>query len=98
MRAAWVLPLAVVLLTGILWFDWLHALDRAEFTRIVAVPLAASCAITVAVALYQLFVDVTFLNPTVYGAMGRASGTLMDGNVCGTIAALWIGGWQLLSG
>jgi hypothetical protein len=87
MQAAWALHVAVVLLTGILWFDWLHALDRPAFTRIVAWPLAASCGITVAVALYQLFVDVTFLNPTVYGAMGRAAGTLIDGNVLGTIAA-----------
>jgi hypothetical protein len=96
MQAAWALHVAVVLLTGILWFDWLHGLDRASFIRVVVSPLAASCAITVAVALYQLFVDVTFLNPTVYGAMARASGTLMDGNVCGTIAALWIGGWLLI--
>jgi hypothetical protein len=97
MQAAWALHVAVVLLTGILWFDWLHALDRQTFTRMVAVPLAASCAITVAVALYQLFVDVTFLNPTVYGAMARATGMVMDGNVLGTIAALWIGGWLLLA-
>jgi hypothetical protein len=97
MQAAWALHVAVVLLTGILWFDWLHGLERAQFTRAVAVPLAASCAIAVAVALYQLFVDVTFLNPTVYGAMARASGTLMDGNVLGTIAALWIGGWVLIA-
>src|SRR3954470_4339618 len=96
MQAAWALHVAVVLLTGILWFDWLHGLDRTSFIRAVISPLAASCAITVAVALYQLFVDVTFLNPTVYGAMARASGTLMDGNVCGTIAALWIGGWLLI--
>jgi hypothetical protein len=96
MQAAWALHVAVVLLTGILWFDWLHGLDRGHFTRIVAVPLAVSCAITLAVALYQLFVDVTFLNPTIYGAMGRASGMLMDGNVLGTIAALWIGGWLVL--
>ena len=41
-------------------------------------PLAASGAVMVAVALYQLFVDVTVLNPTIYGAIGRASGTVMD--------------------
>jgi hypothetical protein len=96
MQAAWALHVAIVLLTGILWFDWLHGLSRADFRRIVLVPMAVSCTVAVAVALYQLFVDVTFLNPTVYGAMTRASGTLMDGNVLGTMAALWIGGWLLL--
>ncbi len=50
----------------------------------------------VAVALYQLFVDVTVLNPTIYGAIGRASGTVMDANLSGTIAALWIGGAVLV--
>jgi len=95
-QAAWVLHVAVVLLTGMLWFDWLHGLNRHEFRRAVIIPMAISCAITVAVALYQLFVDVTFLNPTVYGAIARASGMMMDANVCGTIAALWIGGWLLI--
>lgn len=97
MQAAWALHVSVVLVTGILWFDWLHSLDRQQFVRFIVVPLAVSCAVTAAVAMYQLFVDVTFLNPTVYGAMGRASGTLMDANVSGTVAALWIGGWALLA-
>jgi hypothetical protein len=44
------------------------------------------------VAIYQLFADVSFLNETVYGNVGRASGTMFDANVCGTVAALWIGG------
>jgi hypothetical protein len=94
-QAAWVLHVAVVLLTGILWFDWLHGRDSAEFTRTVVAPMAISCTVTIAVALYQLFADITFLNPTVYGAIARASGMMMDGNVCGTIAALWIGAWLI---
>jgi hypothetical protein len=92
----WALHTSVVLLTGILWFDWLSGMPRGDFRRSVAIPLAVSCAVMVAVALYQLFVDVTFLNPTIYGAIRRASGTVMDANLAGTIAALWIGGAVLL--
>jgi hypothetical protein len=94
--ATWSLHAATVLLTGILWFDWLCALDAAQFRTFVALPLGASCAVLVTVALYQLFVDISFLNPTIYGALNRASGTIMDGNLLGTIAGLWIGGVMLL--
>ena len=92
----WSLHTSLVLLSGILWFDWLCGLPPAAFKASVVLPLAASGAVMVAVALYQLFADVTFLNPTIYGALGRASGTVMDGNLCGTIAGLWIGGAALL--
>jgi O-antigen ligase len=65
---------------------------RSNFITDVATPLAASALGMGAVAIYQLFVDVGFMNPTVYASLGRASGTLFDANVCGTVAALWIGG------
>ena len=94
--ATWSLHSSLVLLSGMLWFDWLCGLRRTDFVPAVAIPLAASAAVMVAVAVYQLFVDLTFLNPTVYGAIGRASGTVMDANLCGTIAGLWIGGAVLL--
>ena len=92
----WALHTSLVLLSGMLWFDWLCGMPREDFRPSVAAPLAASGAVMVAVALYQLFVDVTVLNPTVYGAIGRASGTVMDANLCGTIAGMWIGGAVLL--
>ena len=87
----WTLHAALNLVLGVLWFDWLFG-AKVDFRRWVVAPLAASCAVMVAVALYQLFVDVRFLNETVYGGVGRAAGTMFDGNVMGTIAALWIGG------
>jgi hypothetical protein len=93
---AWVLHVAVGLLLGILWFDWLLALPAAQFRAVVAAPMAASALVLAAVAICQLFVDVKILNPTVYQTLGRASGTVFDANVCGTIAALWIGGIALL--
>ncbi len=98
----WVLRVALTLLLGILWFDWLFAVAEppqgeagAGFVQVVVTPLALSALAMAGVATYQLFVDVTFLNETVYGNIGRASGTLLDANVCGVIAALWIGGFAL---
>jgi hypothetical protein len=93
----WVLNAAVIVLLGILWFDWLLGLPVKLFRTAVATPLALSAVILAGVALYQLFVDMSFLNASVYLSLGRASGTVFDANVCGTIAALWIGGWVLLA-
>ena len=87
-----VLHSALVLVLGILWFDWLFGMPRIDFHEVVAGPLAASALGMAVVAIYQLFVDVRFMNPTVYASLGRAAGTLFDANVCGTVAALWIGG------
>ncbi len=56
--ATWALHSSLVLLSGILWFDWLCGMPRGDFLPAVAIPLAASCAVMVAVAIYQLFVDV----------------------------------------
>ncbi len=87
-----VLHSSLVLVLGILWFDWLFGMPRIDFHELVAGPLAASALGMAVVAIYQLFVNVRFMNPTVYAGLGRASGTLFDANVCGTVAALWIGG------
>ena len=93
----WTVHVALLLAIGVLWFDWLCARDERFFRRFVAMPLASSAAVLGVVACYQLFVDVGYLNPTVYAALGRASGTVLDGNVAGAIAACWIGGWALLT-
>jgi O-antigen ligase len=89
---SWVLHTGLVTLIGILWFDWLFESSKRDFTWGVATPLAVSFAAMAALAIYQLFADVTFLNPTVFGVIARASGTVLDANICGTLAALWIGG------
>jgi O-Antigen ligase len=94
--STWSLHVSLVLVTGILWFDWLFGLRDEDFRPAVAWPLALSCLPMVGVALYQLFADVTFLNRTDFSRFDRATGTVMDANVCGTIAALWIGGAALL--
>ena len=88
----WVAQVALTLVLGILWFDWLFGAPRLDLHAWIVTPLALSALAMASVAIYQLFVDVSFLNETVYGNIGRASGTMFDANVCGTIAALWIGG------
>src|SRR5713226_3784972 len=88
----WVAQVALMLVLGILWFDWLFGASDLDFHAWIVTPLAMSALAMALVAIYQLFADVSFLNETVYGNIGRASGTMFDANVCGTVAALWIGG------
>ena len=91
----WVLHVALLLVIGLLWFDWLCGQDPQFVRRWATMPLAASGLLLAAVCLYQLFVDVTFLNYSVYAMLKRASGTLLDGNAAGAISAYWIGGWTV---
>jgi hypothetical protein len=88
----WVAQVALMLVLGILWFDWLFGASDLDFHAWIVTPLAMSALAMASVAIYQLFADVSFLNETVYANIGRASGTMFDANVCGTVAALWIGG------
>jgi uncharacterized membrane protein len=90
--AGWVLHVALNLVIGILWFDWLFGSANVDFRRSIVAPMAASCLVMVTVAIYQKFGDLGFLNDTVYFGLGRATGTLFDANVCGVIAAVWMGG------
>jgi O-antigen ligase len=77
---------------GILFIDALFrwyagAYDR--FRREVATPLALMAAIAALVAVYQGFVDLSFLNSHFWTYMIRASGTLADPNKLGSVAAFW---------
>jgi hypothetical protein len=87
----WVLHVGLVLLIGILWFDWLCG-ARLEMHRDIATPLMISCLMLAAVSIYQLFVDFSFLNINVFGGLGRASGTMFDANASGNTAGFWVGG------
>jgi hypothetical protein len=89
---SWSLHVALILLLGILWFDWLFGLSEREFFQGVVTPLAVSALAMASVGIYQLFGDFTFLNVNVFGGTGRASGTMFDANVFGMLAALWVGG------
>jgi hypothetical protein len=87
----WVCDVAAMLGLGILWFDWLVDVfrrDEGGFRRWILLPLGASWAITTSVGIYQMFGDMFFLNQTLFGELGRASGTMRDANPYGVLAAL----------
>jgi O-antigen ligase len=90
--AGWVAHVGLTLLVGVLWFDWLLGARDLDFERHVVLPLGGSAAVMAAVSVYQLVGDIAFLNETVYAALGRASGTMYDANVCGTLAAAGLAG------
>ncbi|MEQ1730125.1 MAG: hypothetical protein ABL982_17290, partial [Vicinamibacterales bacterium] len=90
--ASWIAFTSLTLVLGVLWYDWLCGRPSAHFERDIVTPLVAGVSVLIAVAIYQYFVDVSFLNQSVYGARGRAGGTTYDANISGVLAALWIGG------
>ena len=93
----WSLYSSLTLVVGLVWFDWLFSRRDLNFERHVIVPLAVSASLLTAVLIYQLFFDLSFLNDTVFGVIGRAGGTMYDANLSGTLAALWVGGMALLT-
>jgi O-antigen ligase len=93
---AWTGHVALVLVVGVLWFDWLLSRDRQRFAARVLVPMACSALVMAGVAAYQMR-DLDYVNPTMFAAMGRATGTLFDANVTGAALACWIGGWTALA-
>jgi O-antigen ligase len=91
---------AVVHTLGILWIDALcrwYAGDRERFIREVVYPLAATAAIGSIVAIYQGFVDLSFLNRGFWTYMLRAAGTHGDPNRLGAVAAFWALGTVVLA-
>lgn len=99
----WVYGVVLTHGLGLLWVDWLCATfrhrDNSSFLQTVLVPLAIGCGVATIVAAYQSAVDIGFLNPGHWATLRRASGTLMDANPFGMMAALWggIGVAMLLS-
>ncbi|MEO7133893.1 MAG: hypothetical protein ABI024_06690 [Vicinamibacterales bacterium] len=85
---------------GILWLDALCRwyADAAEhFRRHVILALAAATTIACVIAVYQGFVDLTFLNRPFWSYMLRASGTLGDANKLGAVIAFWTVGAMVLA-
>jgi hypothetical protein len=91
--AAGVVLTALGQLIGLLWLDFLWArfgstrLPEAE--RQVLAPMVFSAAIASAVALGQKWIDITWLSAPSWSDLGRAAGTMLDGNSFGTAAAIW---------
>jgi hypothetical protein len=77
---------------GILSIDALcrwYRTDVKRFRREVLAPLMAAAGIAAAVAAYQGFVELKFLNTHFWAYMLRASGTLADANKLGAVAGFW---------
>src|SRR5262249_22458649 len=89
----WILGVAGIAATVLLWFEWLFgAYGRSEIGRLerrIVWPMFAGAAMSVGLGLVQAFGVPTFLTRTIFGALGRASGALLDGNAFGMVAALW---------
>lgn len=89
---SWVAYVVIGHNLGLLWFDWLYArfgTDRLGLKREVLAPLALGACAASIVGAYQGFVDLTFFSGHSWPHMGRATGTLMDANAFGMIAAMW---------
>ena len=91
---SWMLTIVIIAVVGLLLFETFASLYStapvARFEARILWPAFASCLVAAGAATYQSFGHVGFLDPGLYAAMGRASGTLLDANAFGTIAALWL--------
>jgi hypothetical protein len=111
MSAASIVLTALGQLLGLLWIDFLWArfgvarLPQAE--RFILLPMAVSGAIASVVGLWQKWVDITWLSVNPWSDLGRAAGTMLDGNSFGTAAAIWASltlaltwrlGWPIAAG
>jgi hypothetical protein len=109
--AASVVLTALGQLVGLLWIDFLWArfgvarLPQAE--RFVLLPMVVSVTIASALGLWQKWVDITWLSVNPWSDLGRAAGTMLDGNSFGTAAAIWASltlaltwrlGWPIAAG
>jgi hypothetical protein len=85
---------------GILFVDALYRWfnhDRDRFRLEVLAPFALAAAAACAVAFYQGFIDLGFLNRPFWTYMIRASGTLADPNKLGAVTAFWTIGAVVLA-
>jgi len=88
---AWVLYVVQVQLLGLLWFDWIageFARDAGGRGRVAFHALWVGASLASVVALYQGFVDLSFLSTPFWVLERRATGTLLDANGYGALAAL----------
>lgn len=92
---------AVVQMACALWLDTMLAKRMANPERFVSTeqrgflglsevegPLAASAVITALAAIYQRFVDITWLSGDPWSRLGRATGMMGDANPMGVVTAL----------
>jgi hypothetical protein len=84
---------ALMVITGILWLDWLFSEysieDRWRFQTEILLPLGMGWMVAAGLATYQTFGRMTFLNPPFWAGLYRATGSLADANLLGVVSALW---------
>ncbi len=92
--AIWTLSVASISMTGLLLFDWLllaYPRDQLKaFESRIIWPMLAGAVMAALVATYQALVDLSFMNLTLFGSIGRAVGTMRDANVLGASMAMWL--------
>ncbi len=93
LSALWIAHAAMLQGLGILWLDWLfhtfYGKPTGHFLRRVLLPLLLSFTVTGVIALYQAFLDQSFMTTSAWISTQRASGALMNANALGTLGALW---------
>ena len=90
----WVASVAAIATTSLLLLDWLFLAYPADqlkrFESRVIWPMCAGAAVAAAVAVFQMFVDMSFLNRTYFWSLGRAVGTMRDANAFGMVVSMWV--------
>jgi hypothetical protein len=84
---------ALVVMTGVLWFDWMYGVYRSgeaeKFRTEILWPMSVGWLVSAAVAMRQAFGHMGFLNPTFWSVLGRVSGSMADANLFGVISAMF---------
>jgi hypothetical protein len=90
----WIASVAAIAMTGLLLFDWLFVAYPEDppkrFESRIVWPLCAGAGVAAAIAVVQMFVDMSFLNRTYFWSIGRAVGTMRDANAFGIVVSLWV--------
>src|SRR5207247_8479656 len=58
----WILNVSLILVIGVLWFDWLCGAEGLDLEGTIITPLVFSAMATAAVSAYQWFIAIHFLN------------------------------------
>lgn len=88
--STWITFVALTQILGALWLDGVmdRIASRPRAIRDTAVALGAGVTLASLVAIYQGTVDFSFLSTANWTSLHRATGTLMDANAYGVIAAI----------
>ncbi|MCA1586050.1 MAG: hypothetical protein LC791_15195 [Acidobacteria bacterium] len=90
--AAFLTSTTLTQLSAILLIDWLWTTygrrDDSALSREVLAPMTVGTSIAIAIGIFQGLVQIDWLNVGVWPRLGRATGTFLDANAFGAVAAL----------